>query len=105
MMIRLTETIEVPRALEETLSFAADFGNIEQWDPGVSESVRLTGGPVAVGSRYRSRYRLVVVFGPSTTPMEYRVTLFEPPHRVILEGEGGSIRAVDEIRFEKIPEG
>jgi NAD(P)-dependent dehydrogenase (short-subunit alcohol dehydrogenase family) len=61
----------------------------------------MTPGPVRVGSRYR----LDVVFGPSTTVMEYVVTVLEPPRRVVLEGHGGSIHAIDDIRFEPVPVG
>ncbi|HRY45550.1 MAG TPA: SDR family NAD(P)-dependent oxidoreductase [Thermoanaerobaculia bacterium] len=100
-MIRLHETVEVPRPIGEAFAYASDFANIEQWDPGVSGSVRLKDEPVGPGSRFR----LDVDFGPFTTPMVYVVTLFEAPHRVVLEGQGDRIRAVDDIRFEGIPGG
>jgi len=100
-MIRLHETVETPRPLEEAFFYTSDFANIEQWDPGISRSVRLKEEPVGPGARFR----LDVAFGPFTTPMEYVVTLFEPPHRVVLEGEGDRIRAVDDIRFEATPGG
>ena len=100
-MIRLHETVEVPRPVEEAFAYTSDFANIEQWDPGVSASARLADGPVGPGSRFR----LDVAFGPFTTPMEYVVTRFEPPRRVVLEGEGARIRAVDDIRFEPAPGG
>lgn len=100
-MTRLREIITVPRALDEVFRYTSNFANIEQWDPGVSESAKLTGGPVQEGSKFR----VVVKSGPSSTPMEYRVTHFEPPHRVVLEGQGGSIHAVDEIRFTEIANG
>lgn len=100
-MTRLEQTIDVPRPIAEAFAYTGDFGTIEQWDPGVASSVRLTPGPVGLGSRFR----LDVAFGPCTTVMDYAITAFEPPHRVVLEGEGGSLRAVDEIRFESIAGG
>ncbi|MDX1449344.1 MAG: short-chain dehydrogenase, partial [Acidimicrobiia bacterium] len=39
--------------------------------------------------------------GPSTAPMRYRITDFEPPHRVVLVGEGRALTAVDEIVFSE----
>ena len=36
-MIRLHETIEVPRPIGEVFAYTADFGNIAQWDPGVAD--------------------------------------------------------------------
>jgi NAD(P)-dependent dehydrogenase (short-subunit alcohol dehydrogenase family)/carbon monoxide dehydrogenase subunit G len=94
-MTRLFETIKVPRPVEEAFAYTSDFGNAEQWDPGVATSTRLTAGPLAVGSRFR----LEVVFGPGTTVMEYRITACDPPRRVVLEGAGGSVHALDDIRF------
>lgn len=100
-MTRLFETIQVPRPTREAFAYTSDFANSEQWDPGVASSVRLTAGPPAVGSRFR----LVVVFGPSTTVMEYRITDFDPPRRVVLEGAGGSVHAIDDIRFAPARQG
>ena len=31
--------------------------------------------------------------------MEYRITTYEPPRRVVLTGEGSGVSAVDEIKF------
>jgi len=94
-MKRLHEVIEVPRSCAEAFRYTANFGLIEQWDPGVTESEKLTPGALAVGSRFR----VVVKAGLGTSEMHYTITRFEPPHRVVLEGKGGAIHAVDDIRF------
>jgi hypothetical protein len=52
-----------------------------------------------------SRYRLGIRRGDSVASMEYVVTAFEPLRRVVLEGEGSGVSAVDEIRFEATPGG
>jgi len=49
-VIRLHETVEVPRPVEETFACTSDFANIEQWDPGISGSARLADEPVGPGS-------------------------------------------------------
>jgi NAD(P)-dependent dehydrogenase (short-subunit alcohol dehydrogenase family)/carbon monoxide dehydrogenase subunit G len=95
-MIRLEETIEVGRPITEAFRYTADFENLEQWDPGVSHSKKLTPGPPGKGTEYR----VVVKSGPSRIPMRYVVTEYAPPDRVVLEGEGARIRAVDSITFE-----
>lgn len=100
-MTTLHEIIEVPRPIDEAFRYTSDFGNIEQWDPGVNASEKLTPGPVNTGSEFR----VVVGFGPSTTAMIYVVKLFEPPHRIVLEGSGGSIHAIDDIRFTPTGDG
>ncbi|MBT8057987.1 MAG: SDR family NAD(P)-dependent oxidoreductase [Gammaproteobacteria bacterium] len=94
-MKQLHEVIEVPAPLEQAFRYTADFANIEQWDPGVTESQKISTGPLGPGSRFR----VVVKAGLSRTAMEYVIKEFEPPHRIVLEGEGGSVHAVDEIRF------
>ena len=94
-MKRLHEVIEVPRSCADAFRYTANFGLIEQWDPGVTESEQLTQGALSVGSRFR----VVVKAGIGTSEMHYTITRFEPPHRVVLEGTGDGIHAVDDIRF------
>ena len=95
-MTRITEHIETPMAPEAAFAFIADFANAMHWDPGTITSERIDDGPVGVGARYRLGVRL----GGRVAPMEYRISAFEPPHRVLLVGEGSGVSAVDEIRFE-----
>jgi NAD(P)-dependent dehydrogenase (short-subunit alcohol dehydrogenase family)/carbon monoxide dehydrogenase subunit G len=96
-MKRLHEVIEVPRSCADAFRYTANFGLIEQWDPGVTESEKLTPGALSVGSRFR----VVVKSGLGTSEMHYTITRFEPPHRVVLEGTGHGIHAVDDIRFKE----
>jgi carbon monoxide dehydrogenase subunit G len=94
-MTRLDRSIETRLAVDEAFAFVADFANAMRWDPGVASSEALDQGPVGLGSRYRLGVRL----GSRVAPMEYRITAFEPPKRVVLAGEGSGITAVDDIRF------
>lgn len=94
--MRLQETRQIDRPLEEVFAFTADFANAEKWDPGVSSSRRVGNGPVGVGSRYD----VMVSFGSRELPMTYEVTEWEPNARVVLVGSGETIEAMDEIRFE-----
>ncbi len=100
-MVRLLEVTEVERPLEEAFAFVSDFANAERWDPGVRESCREGTGPVGVGAIYR----LVVTFRKTSLPMTYRITEFDSPNRVVLHGQGSTVRAVDEIRFERAGRG
>jgi dehydrogenase/reductase SDR family protein 12 len=94
-MIRLHETIEVPRPIDEVFAYTADFGNIAQWDPGVADSRKTSPGAVAAGTAFDLRLR----FGPRSIPMRYVVREIDPPRRVLLEGNSDSVHALDEIRF------
>lgn len=92
----LTERIETRLPIDEAFAFIADFANAAAWDPGVASSEREGSGPVAVGSRYRLGVRM----GGRVAPMTYRVVTLDAPRRVVLEGAGSGVVAIDDIRFE-----
>jgi carbon monoxide dehydrogenase subunit G len=94
-MAVLRERIDSRLGREDAFAFIADFANAERWDPGVASSVRVGDGPVGVGTRYRLGIRM----GGRVAPMEYEITTFQPPHRVVLAGRGSGVTAVDEISF------
>ena len=94
-MTRLKEQIQTPLPPGPSFDFVADFANAMHWDPGVATSQRIDAGPLGVGARFR----LGVHLGGRVAPMEYRISAFEPPRRVVLVGEGSGVSAVDEIQF------
>jgi carbon monoxide dehydrogenase subunit G len=91
----LNERIETTLPIEAAFAYIADFANSQEWDPGVETAERIDDGPVGIGTRYRLGVRL----GGRVAPMEYRISTFEPPNRVVLVGSGSGVSAVDEIRF------
>ena len=95
-MTRLHQQIETRLPLDAAFAFVADFANAMRWDPGVATSESIDGGPTGLGSRYRLGVRM----RGRVTPMEYRITTFDAPRRVVLTGKGSGVSAVDEIRFE-----
>ena len=96
-MTTLNERIETRLPIEAAFAYVADFANSQEWDPGVASAERVDDGPVGVGARYR----LGVHIGGRVAPMEYKITVFEPPHRVVLVGSGSGVSAVDDIRFQR----
>jgi carbon monoxide dehydrogenase subunit G len=94
-MTILRERIETSLPIADAFAFVADFANAERWDPGVASSIRMNPGPVAIGARYRLGVRM----GGRVASMDYEVTEFEPSRRVVLEGRGSGIAAVDAIEF------
>ncbi len=100
-MIRLQETIVVPRPIDDVFAYTSHFGNIAQWDPGVAESRKATPGAVGVGTEFDLRVR----FGPRSVPMTYVVREYDPPTRVVLEGKGEFVHALDAIAFASTPDG
>ncbi len=97
----LREQITTTLPTEDAFAFVSDFANSMRWDPGVTASEGLTNAPTGLGSRYRLGVRM----RGNVVPMEYEITSFEAPRRVVLTGEGSSVYAVDDIRFEAVPTG
>ena len=97
----IRQRIQTTLPVDDAFSFVADFANSAIWDPGTVTSKRIDAGPVGEGARYQ----LGVKIGGRTAPMEYRITTFDPPRRVVLRGEGSNVTAVDDIRFEGSPTG
>jgi NAD(P)-dependent dehydrogenase (short-subunit alcohol dehydrogenase family) len=100
-MIRLRETIEVARPIDEVFAYVSNFGNAEQWDPGVADSRKACTGPIGVGTVFELRVR----FGPRSIPMAYAIREFDRPRRVLLEGKSDSVHALDDIGFVATPRG
>jgi carbon monoxide dehydrogenase subunit G len=96
-MTTLRERITTPLPIADAFAYVADFANSQEWDPGVATAERIDGGPLGVGARYRLGIRR----GSRVTPMEYEISVFEPPHRVVLVGSGSGVSAVDDIRFSE----
>ncbi len=92
---RLIEQRWVARPQDEAFAYTADFSNIQDWDPGVVSSRKITSGPVGVGTRFD----LEVKFGSGITQMIYEIAVYEPYRRVVLVGSGEKLHATDEIRF------
>ena len=100
-MTTLHQRVETTLPIEDVFDYVAEFANSREWDPGVATAERLDDESVGVGSRFRLGVRL----GPRVAPMEYRISVFEPPTRVVLVGSGSGISAVDEIRLERLATG
>jgi len=100
-MARYIDAIDLPLSVEESFDYLADFSHTVEWDPGVVDARRLTTGELRVGSRFEV---IVSVFG-RRIPLEYRISAFERPHRLVLEGGDSSLDSIDEITFVSRPGG
>jgi dehydrogenase/reductase SDR family protein 12 len=94
---RLVEEVRTRTERDDAFAYAADFDHQAAWDPNTVTSRRLSDPPLAVGSRFA----LVVRMGRGTLPMEYRITVLEPPGRVVLVGEGKGIWTEDTIELRE----
>jgi hypothetical protein len=100
-MARYNTTVQSNQSREEAFASLADFANAAEWDPGVASGERLSDQPVGLGSRFRLKCRF---FG-RLIPLEYRITAFEAPSRLVFVADQGRISSVDEIRFVPVDAG
>lgn len=100
-MARYVDAIDLPLSVEEAFDYLADFTRTAEWDPGVAEACHVTRGEVRLGSAFR----VVVSFLGRRVPLEYRITEFERPSRLVLVGRHASLRSIDEITFVSRPGG
>jgi carbon monoxide dehydrogenase subunit G len=98
---RYVDAIDLPVSVEEAFDYLADFSRTAEWDPSVVEATRLTPGTVRLGSSFR----VSVSFLGRRLPLEYRITEFERPSRLVLSGSDSSLRSIDEITFVPRPGG
>jgi hypothetical protein len=82
-------------------AYMARFSNAAEWDPGVTGAEELTPGPPALGSTYRLGVRSL---GRSLN-LDYRITEFDHPARVVLSAENTTLRSIDVIEITSDPGG
>ncbi len=94
-MIRLSETAETKLSREAAFDYIGDFGNLPKWDPGIVSSTKATDGEVGVGTAYD----VVVSYRGRRLEMRYVITEYNPDHKIVLEGSGSRVHAIDVIDF------
>lgn len=100
-MAKLHETVDTTLPASAAFEFVADFSNSERWDPGTAWSKAVGDATPRVGAEYLLGVRM----GNRVSQMTYRIVTLEPGARVVLEGRGSNVSAVDDIRFRSTPTG
>jgi carbon monoxide dehydrogenase subunit G len=100
-VIRLTQTATTHFDRKTAFGHVGDFGNIDRWDPGVVTSTKATPGDVGVGTVYS----LVLDYNGRNMEMDYAITQHDPGRRIVLEGSGSRVKAVDVIEFTEHDDG
>ena len=80
-MIRHETTIQINCPVESAFAFVANSDNFKKWQTDVEEHVKLTDGPLALGSRFRE----VRQFGGSSIQIQGEVTVFEHNKRFVTQ--------------------
>jgi uncharacterized protein YndB with AHSA1/START domain len=83
-MMRFTNTIAIHRRPADVFAFLAQLENLPQWNYAISETRKVSAGPVGVGSKY-VQTRTV----PSRSEEAFEVTEYEPDRRLSISGTLG----------------
>lgn len=97
-MIQVKEIITVNQPVETVFKFVSNFRFIEQWDPGVVASVKVSQGAVQKGTDYKLNLR----YGLFNIETIYTIIDYDPPFRVVLQGRGESFDVTDTILFSQL---
>ncbi len=101
MTTRLDRRVSVPGDQASVFAYLADFTNTVEWDPGTTKARRLDEGPLGVGSRFH----VTAEFSGREIPLEYEVTIYEPPHRIVIVGSSKRFTSTDDLRVSDVGEG
>ncbi len=79
--MKFMNTITINRRPAEVFGFLAQLENVPLWNYAISETRKISGGAVDVGSRYRQVRTL-----PTRSEETFEVTEFEPDRRLSIRG-------------------
>jgi uncharacterized membrane protein len=88
MTTYVENVIRIERPREEVFAFLADLENLPSWDPAIETTRKTSPSSVGVGTTYRQ-----IRSAPERTEETLEVTTFDPPRRLIVDGEIGPFRA------------
>ena len=80
--MKFTNVVTINRPQVDVFAYLARFENIPRWNYAISETRKLTNGPVDIGTRYR-QFRTI----PSPSEEEFEVVEFEPDYRLAVDGD------------------
>jgi dehydrogenase/reductase SDR family member 12 len=88
-------TVETTLGIDEVFAYLSDFANVAEWDPGVVEAERLSEADPSLGTRFR----VVTSTLGSRQTIEYEITDWDPPFRLVLVGTTSRLRSIDTLTF------
>jgi uncharacterized protein YndB with AHSA1/START domain len=94
--MKFTNTILIDRRPAEVFGFLAHLENVPRWNYAISETRKISGGAVGVGSRYRQTRTV-----PTRSDETFEVTEFEPDRRLSIRGALGPFES--EITYVLTP--
>ncbi|WP_328988512.1 SRPBCC family protein [Kribbella sp. NBC_01245] len=96
--MQFTNTIRIDRQPTDVFAYLAQFENVPMWNYAISETQKISDGPVGVGSQYRQARTI-----PSPSEELFTVTEFEPGNRLAIRGAIGPFQG--DITYLLEPDG
>ena len=100
-MSSITNTITINRPIEDVFAVLTDVEETGKWFPGDVEEHWTSPAPHGVGS---TRHAVVTVFG-RRTENDAVATVYQPPHRAVMEGTSPNAPFVVELTFARDGDG
>ena len=100
-MTRVRGSIEIDRPVEEVFDCVADQRNEVFYNPKMTESVKLTEGPIGVGTRFRA----TVLSRGKPLQITTECTGFERPHRLTSRSLMAGSTVDGELRCQPVSAG
>jgi hypothetical protein len=85
--MRFVNTVTIGRPPAEVFAYLSQFENVPRWNYAISETRKVTDGPVGVGTRYHQTRTL-----PRPADETFEVTGFDPDRRLSISGDLGPFR-------------
>ncbi len=98
--MRFVNEVEIDRPVDEVFAFLADFENVPRWNYAIEETIKVSQGPVVVGTVYRQVRSI-----PRRAEESFEVTSFERDRRLAIKGTLGPFASELQYRLEPVREG
>jgi uncharacterized protein YndB with AHSA1/START domain len=99
-MITFTNTVEIPRPVQDVFSYLADLDNVPEWNSAITAATKITPGAPRVGTTYRLRREI-----PHAGTDHLEVAALEPTHRLALRGTLNTYHVRFEYQLSESPSG
>lgn len=100
-MFDLTESIDIARSPADVFAFLTDPARRSEWDRSVVSETLVSPPPVAVGSRIRTRMRVM----GRELEFEWRVRAFDAPTTMAAESDSGTMPTRMSFDFSQAGDG
>ena len=99
-MASFENTVMIRRSIEDVFGFLSDFENVPTWNYAISETHKVSRGPVGVGAIYQ-QVRSV----PSRSEERFEVSAYNPPRHLEIQGQLGPFPSRLSYALDAVPEG